>query len=172
EAAGKGLQLPHGRRFPDIEEAEEGQGGQVALPVQGAGAGEGDPQAHDFVHDDDLGVLEAGDLGGDGGGPGGGDEEHGGEDEEVPAGEAGELVKENADGESCQRTGGAGSGRGIAAAEPGGELEGEGLPLHGSVHSTQRRRERRDKRRENQELSTKYCLAFLCASSAFSASLR
>src|ERR1035438_7474755 len=53
EPAGEGLQLAHGRRFPDIEEAEEGQGGQVALPVQGAGAGEGDPQAHDLVHHDD-----------------------------------------------------------------------------------------------------------------------
>src|SRR5450756_2261417 len=69
------------------------------------------------------------DLGGDGGGPGGGDEEHGGEDEEVPPGEAGVLVKQNTNGEGSQRTGGAGRGGEIAAAEPGGDLDGE-LGLH------------------------------------------
>src|ERR1035437_5614116 len=105
-------------------------------------------------------------LSGDGGGPGGGDEEHGGEDEEVPPGEAGVLVKQNTNGEGSQRTGGAGRGRGIAAAKPGGDLEGELLRFHVSVHSTQRTQ--RQAQRRHREL----VFGFLCASSAFSASLR
>ena len=57
EPAGQGFQLPHGRRLPDIEEAEEGERGQVALPVERARAGQRDPLADDFVHHDDLRVL-------------------------------------------------------------------------------------------------------------------
>src|ERR1019366_5575152 len=66
---------------------------------------------------------------GEGGGPGGGNEEHGGEDKEVPPGEAGVLVQQDTDGEGGQRTGGAGREGGVAAAEPGGDPKGEGL-LH------------------------------------------
>src|ERR1017187_6935852 len=136
EPGGEGLQLPHGRRFPDIEESEEGERRQVALPVQCDRAGQGDPLAEDFVHDDDLRVFEVFHAGGHRGGPGGGDEEHGREDEEVPPSEAGVLVKQNPNGQGGQRAGGARRHGGIAAAAPGGELQGEDLAFHWGVQKS------------------------------------
>ena len=58
EPAGQGFQLADGRRLPDIEEAEQGEGGEVALPVERACAGEGDPLAEHFIHHDDLRVFQ------------------------------------------------------------------------------------------------------------------
>ena len=98
--------MADGRRLPDIEEAEEGEGGEVALPIERACAGEGDPLAEDFIYDDDLGIFEFLDFGGDGGGPGGGDEEDGGQEQKVPRSEAGELVKQDCNGEGGERAGG------------------------------------------------------------------
>ena len=45
----------------------------------------------------------------------------------MPRGEAGVLVKQDSNGEGGERSGGAWRDRGIAAAEPGGQPDGEGL---------------------------------------------
>src|SRR5439155_2859478 len=125
QSAKKGFQLADGRRLPDIEEAEEGERGEVALPVERACASERDPLAEDFVYDDDLRIFEFLDFGGDGSGLRGGDEEERGEGCEMPGGKAGVLVKQDSNGEGGHRAGGAGRDGGVAAAEPCGEREGE-----------------------------------------------
>ena len=59
EPAGQRFQLPDGRRLPDIEQAEQDEGGEVALPVQRAGAGQRDPLPDHFVDDDDPGSFSS-----------------------------------------------------------------------------------------------------------------
>src|SRR5690242_18222090 len=68
-AAGDALQLPHGRRLPDIESSKQRKRRDPAFPVQGGRATKRDPLAHQLVDDHDLRIFFADILSHAAGGP-------------------------------------------------------------------------------------------------------
>src|SRR5580658_2800426 len=73
ESSGKFFELAHGRRFPDVEDAEQGKREQPTMPVQRGRAGKRDPLADDFVDHYDARIFQFNCAGGDIGGPDSGD---------------------------------------------------------------------------------------------------